>query len=63
MTQKLSGEFKFIAGKLFYVMSNGTRYVRIRCYRAAWQDWYQETRQEQEFARGLNSTQHQTQAA
>ena len=48
MADKLCGEFKTIAGKLFYVMEGGGRYVRIRCYRSACQDWYAETKQEQE---------------
>ena len=53
MTDKLNGEFKTISGKLFYVMEGGGRYVRIRCYRSAWQDWHAESTQHQEFARGL----------
>jgi hypothetical protein len=54
MADKLCGEFKILDGKLFYVMEGGGRYVRIRCYRAAWQDWYKETKQHNEFVRGLD---------
>jgi len=54
MTTKLNGEFKLISGKLFYVMVSDNRYVRIRCYRSAWKDWYAETTRHQRFIQGFD---------